>query len=271
MRIRPKKSLGQHFLTCPWVADAAIGAADLGPDDTVLEIGPGTGVLTRALAKRAGRVIAVEKDQDLAGGLADALANKGISNVAIVTGDILRFDLATLPPGYKVAANIPYYLTARLIRMLLETKNRPTSLVLAIQKEVAQRIVAKPPDMNMLALLVHSYADARIIADVPASCFRPKPKVTSSLIKISRISEDFFVKNGVLPEAFFSVAKKGFSSKRKMLGGTLRAFAPKKRIEEILARAGVRVSSRPQELSRENWAWIVRALSISISSGHTRP
>lgn len=261
-----KKSLGQHFLTCDWVLDDIIKAGEVAGNDTILEVGPGTGVLTRVLAKHAGRVVAVEKDQGLAEGLVRVLERENISNVTVTSGDILHFDLTSLPPGYKVIANIPYYLTARLIRILFGAENKPERMVLTIQKEVAQRIVAKPPDMNLLALSAQSYADSSIIADVPASCFRPKPKVTSSIIKVSRISEDFFAKNNITPEAFFSAAKKGFSSKRKMLAGTLRAFAPREHLVGILANAGIAANSRPQELTPQNWADIVRALSSNRHS-----
>lgn len=259
--MKAKKSLGQHFLTCDWVLDELIKAGEVEKSDTILEVGPGTGVLTRALAEYAGRVVAAEKDERLAVELFETLAKENILHVNVAKGDILHFDFTTLPPSYKVIANIPYYLTARLIRILLETKNKPSCVALTVQKEVARRIVAKTPDMNLLALSTAAYADASIIADVPASCFRPKPKVTSSIIKISRISEDFFAKNNITPEMFFSVAKMGFSSKRKMLASTLRAFASRERLVEILANAGIAANSRPQELSPQNWADITRALS----------
>jgi len=262
------KLLGQHFLTCEWVLPALAKAAELARTDTVLEIGPGTGVLTRFLAQRAKRIIAVEKDATLSTLLSATLAKEKITNVAIVTDDILSLFQTKSGMGawlsqkkYKVVANIPYYLTSRLIRILLEQERRPEIIVLMIQREVAERAVAQPPDMNMLALSVQTYGTPEIIADVPASCFHPRPKVDSAILKISGISEDFFTERHIAPKDFFALAKAGFSSRRKILSNNLRDFASKKELFRALVSLGHSPTARAQELSLEKWTALIRMLS----------
>lgn len=258
MMTHSNKLLGQHFLICEWVLPCLTKAADLQPDDIVLEIGPGTGILTRFLATRAQKVIAVEKDRELSAALSAALAKEKASNAEIVTGDILRWDFSVLPHTYKVVANIPYYLTSRLIRTLLEQEHRPEIIVLTIQKEVAERIVAQPPDMNILALSVQAYGTPKIITDVPASCFSPQPKVDSAILKISGISDNFFANHQIMPKDFFTVIKQGFSSRRKLLTNNLKPFASKKEIGQVLLSIGHTPNARPQELSLEEWAKIIQ-------------
>lgn len=250
-----KKSLGQHFLRCQWVVSTLVKAADLKPNDTVLEIGPGTGVLTRALAARVKNVIAVEKDEMLA----ERLRAEELPKAAIITGDVLQIcPRLSLGHRYKVVANIPYYLSSRLIRVLLEQKQKPEVVVLTIQKEVAQRIVAKPPKMNLLALSVQASGRPEIIKTVPASCFWPKPKVDSAIIKISGISDEFFQKNAIDKEFFFAVARRAFSQKRKMLTSSLRPLLGQ---HPVLAKVGLQDKARPQELTPEQWAKLVTVIS----------
>jgi len=267
----------------------ACKAAELARTDTVLEIGPGTGVLTRFLAQRAKRIIAVEKDATLSTLLSAALAKEKITNVAIVTDDILSLFQTKSGMGawlsqkkYKVVANIPYYLTSRLIRILLEQERRPEIIVLMIQREVAERAVAQPPDMNpapsadkkpgtsmrqkrcgmnMLAFSVQAYGTPEIIADVPASCFHPRPKVDSAILKISGISDDFFTERHIAPKDFFALAKAGFSSRRKILSNNLQDFASKKELFRALVSLGHSSTARAQELSLEKWTALIRMLS----------
>lgn len=256
----PKKSLGQHFLTCGWVVDALLDAADIGPADTVVEIGPGTGVLTMPLAGRAGRVIAVEKDDVLA---AD-LAQQSPPNVEVVHGDILSLVKPnfTRERSYKVVANIPYYLTSRLLRLLLEGEHKPERIVLTIQKEVAERITAIPPDMSILALSVQAYGTPRIVTSVPASCFDPRPDVDSAVITITDISDIFFKKNGVDTEFFFRIARTAFGQKRKQIINPLATIAgTKQKAAAALKAAGLDPRVRPQELSLDQWAALVTNLS----------
>lgn len=273
-----KKSLGQHFLRCGWVIQTLIEAAGLTQEDSVLEIGPGTGVLTRELASRAGKVIAIEKDEMLADTLAAALEKRGAGNVEIIKGDILRLPQTRFRPvrdpngpnlvwakhpKYKVVANIPYYLTSRLLRLLLEQDPRPERMVLTLQKEVALRIAAQPPRMNILALSVQAFGTAKIIKTVPADCFSPKPDVDSAVILISEISYRFFQKNQIAPTHFFRLIRLGFSQKRKQLLNTLggnKGIADKKTVTEALIGLELNPQARPEELSLQNWAELAKEL-----------
>ncbi len=261
-----RKSLGQHFLRCRWVANTLIRAAELTKKDTVLEIGPGTGVLTQPLAQHVREVIAVEKDELLA----EALRKKAPPNVTVVEGDILRLyrslyrsKIGTVnTKAIKIVANIPYYLTSRLLRMLLERESQPELIVLTIQKEVAKRIMARPPYMNLLALSVQAFGKPEIIKTVPASCFAPAPEVDSAIIKISDVSDRFFRENGINPGPFFSFIRRGFSQKRKQLLNTLKreGGTPKKAIADVLARLNLSPDARPQELSLQNWADLMKKM-----------
>lgn len=258
-----KKTLGQHFIKCRWVISSLVRAAEITASDTIIEIGPGTGTLTRALAEVAGKVIAVEKDEALAQNLRENLIKDGTNNVEIITGDILTLvtkiltRTASFSPQYKVVANIPYYLTARLFRVFLTELRRPKLMVLTIQKEVAKRITAKPPKMNLLALSVQIFGRPEIIKTVPASCFSPKPKITSAVIKISDISDRFFVKNKMEPAEFFILLRAAFAHKRKVLSSALANLVKNRDVaKKILKEAGLKEMVRAEELTLEQWAKI---------------
>ena len=194
--LQARKGLGQHFLVDEGVLERIVDAAELGPTDVVLEIGPGLGVLTRELAGKAGWVVAVELDTRLALVLKKELAS--FNNVAIVNQDILKTSPASLreglPPdfpgigdgrlGYKVVANLPYYITSAVLRHLLETQFKPKVMVVMVQKEVAEAIVAQPGDMSLLAISVQFYGRPDIISYVPANSFYPAPEVDSAILKI---------------------------------------------------------------------------------------
>ena len=189
--IEPKKSLGQNFLIDEGAADPILEAAELSPQDVVLEVGPGLGALTRRLAATVARVVAVELDQRLIPVLQHTLA--GYANVQLIHGDILELDpAAIMPPDYKVVANIPYYITSALLRHLLEASIggpkpdavRPTLLVLTVQEEVARRIVAQPGDMSLLAVSVQLYGRPHIVARLKAGAFYPRPRVNSAVVRI---------------------------------------------------------------------------------------
>lgn len=258
--IHAKKSLGQNFLTCDWALSAIIDAANLSSDDTILEIGPGTGVLTRALAPRVKKVIAIEKDERLAAALAQELKSQNITNVEIHEGDILQY-IPPLPQTYKIVANIPYYLTARLLRLFLEEQNiKPIHIVLMVQKEVAQRITAVPPHENLLGLCVQTFATPLIIKTVPATCFMPKPKVDSAIITLSDISDNFFVHHHIQPESFFRIIRLGFSHKRKMLINSLDPVADKKTLTQLFSQLNIGPTIRPEELTLQAWALLVHTL-----------
>ena len=251
-----KKSLGQNFMRCRWVADTMIHAAEITKTDTVIEIGPGTGALTRPLARAAGRVIAIEKDEALSRELQESLKKDGVSNVEIIEGDILKFPKEKLKSfkTFTVVSNIPYYLTSRLFRYFLESSPRPKTIVFTVQKEVAERITARPPDMNLLALSVAAFGKAEKIKNVPRECFSPKPNVTSAIIRISGISDEFFRKNKIPPERFFEIARLAFGKKRKMLSSSLKTVISPGSLEH----AGIHKNARPQELEIEEWARLCR-------------
>lgn len=251
--IRPNKLMGQHFLVSFSVLQKIIDAADIQPSDIIIEAGPGLGILTEELARRAKKVIAIEKDRALADLLEKKLREKEIANVEIIRGDILRYD----PPRgmrYSIVANLPYYLTSRFFKIFLEERaHKPVSIVVMIQKEVARRIIAKPPAMNLLALGVQTYGAARIIASVPRGAFSPPPKVESAILKITGISDEFFKKNRIPPKIFFNFARKAFNQKRKTLKHTLKIS------EEELQKFGLLKTARPQELLPEQWAKLIKS------------
>ena len=230
-----------------------IKTAEISASDTVLEVGSGRGELTFDLTRHAGRVIAVEKDEKLATRLREELRRRQVKNVSVIPGDILKLSSVPNLVRYKAVGNIPYYLTSRLIRILLEDEPRPEMIVFTVQKEVAQKIVAKPPQMNLLALSIQAFGRPEIVKTVPASCFSPRPKVDSAIIKISDISDQFFQKNRLDGAEFFEILRRAFSQKRKLLKNSLSLN---------LTRPGlVNIRARPQELSLEQWAKIVTAIT----------
>lgn len=259
--------LGQHFLVSRTVLTKIVAAAGLAADETVLEIGPGTGVLTRALAARAGAVVAVEKDHELCRLLEDSLKKEGVANVRLIRGDILKipFDELGLPERYAVVANIPYYLTSRLIRTLLETEPPPARMLLMVQREVADRMCARPPEMNLLALSVQAYGKPKVLFGVPASAFSPPPEVDSAFIEIGGIGASFFHDHRVSPELFFRVARAAFQGKRKMLENSIshNLKLPKNEVEAVLAALQLS-KKRPEELTTEDWAELARAFGPKI-------
>lgn len=257
--VRPKKSLGQNFLVDPTHRARIVDAADLTVDDTVLEIGPGPGVLTELIAAQAGWVVAIELDDRLIPFLHQRFAAQ--SNVRIVHGDILRTDPGTLTEGrpYKVVANLPYYITSAAIRHLLESKPAPDVLVLTVQREVAERMVAQPPNMSLLALGVQFYCTGRIVARVPAGAFYPVPKVDSAVVRLDRRSTP--VAEDVGADQFFDVARAGFSQPRKQLRNSLASglqMGPME-VERWLALAGIDAKRRAETLQLAEWAALARA------------
>ncbi len=254
-----KKSLGQHWLFDRPTLDLIAAAASVVQTDTVLEIGPGFGSLTKVLALRARKVIAVEKDA----GLTRKLNSQLPSNVDLVIADILKFNLGALPKGYKVVANIPYYLTSNLLHILLESPNPPSEMALLVQKEVAERITAKPPNMSVLALSVQYYAVPSVIKVVPRVLFDPPPKVDSALIRIIRRDRPAFMADS---KRLFRIIKAGFSSKRKQLKNSLSSglnLAPEI-VVGVLGQVGVKPQARAQELGLADWQRLYRVLSDTL-------
>ncbi len=246
----PKKSLGQHWLHDLYSLRQMADAAHVGPGDTVLEIGPGLGTLTAELADRSRHVIAVEFDTELAAGLNARVPSE---NVEVIHQDILKFDLTKLPPNYKVAANLPYYITSKIVRMLLESPNPPLESALLVQKEVAERMAAEPGDMSILAIAVQFYAEPTLGPVVLAELFTPPPKVNSQIIGLKRRTRPLF--DDVKPSDYFFVVKAGFSEKRKTLRNSLSGglHMEKPVIEELLETAKVNPKARAEELSLEDW------------------
>jgi len=245
---KPFKGMGQNFLVNRQTLEKIVSSADLKTEDVVLEVGPGLGTLTAELAKSAGRVIAVEKDQKMCEILKETLS--GFENIQIINDDILKINSEpyTLNP-YKVVANIPYYLTSPLIRKFLETKYPPEFMLLMMQKEVAQRICANPPDMSILAVSVQFYAKAEIISYVKKENFWPKPKVDSAIIKIVPKTSE----NSISPDLFFKIVKAGFSHPRKQLGNNLLSLGDKEEITSWLLKNKIKPTQRAETLSVEDW------------------
>jgi 16S rRNA (adenine1518-N6/adenine1519-N6)-dimethyltransferase len=258
--LQPDKRLGQNFLIDPAGLKRVVEAAEVTPEEAVLEIGAGLGSLTRYLALIAKQVVAVELDEDLIAPLEIVLSP--YTNVKLVKGDILRLDPAGLVPGpphsaYLVVANIPYYITSALIRHLLEEPQRPSRLALTVQREVAERITAKPGEMSLLALSVQVYGKPRIAARIPAGAFYPVPKVDSAVMRVDLFPSPRIPETSL--DDFFRLAKAGFSQKRKTLRNALSAgmrWTPSQ-AEEILSSAGIHSMRRAETLSLEEWGKLV--------------
>lgn len=249
-----KKSLGQHWLHNPQMLRAVAAAAEVNSHDTVLEVGPGLGTLTKVLSAEAAQVVAVEFDNDLAAKLA---ARVPAANIRVVHEDILQFDLTQLPKNYKVAANIPYYLTSKLVRTLLESSNPPLVTSLLVQKEVAERMAAQPGELSVLGVSAQFYAEVALKEVVPARLFTPPPKVDSQIVQLRRREVPLF--DDVTAKDFFRVVKAGFSEKRKKLRSSLSGGLQleKSVVDALLEKAKISSLARAQELSLEDWHRLV--------------
>lgn len=252
--ISPKRSKGQNFLVTENIYDKIVSSAEVSNQDLIVEVGPGLGFLTAKLAKEAKKVIAVELDDRLAEILKIGIDSQGVENVEIINQDILKFN----PEGignYKIVANIPYNISSILLRTFLEAKNKPEMMVLMVQKEVANRIVAQAPDMNLLALSVQFYGQPSVIKEVKAGNFWPEPKVDSAVIKIIIQNTNYTREEERL---FFRLAKMGFAAKRKMLknnicGGLKLIGDDRKKIEDIFIKLNFLPKVRAEDLSLEDW------------------
>jgi 16S rRNA (adenine1518-N6/adenine1519-N6)-dimethyltransferase len=256
---KAKKSLGQHWLHDEASLDAMLAAAEVGPQDVVLEIGPGLGTLTKKLVARAKHVVAVEFDQSLA---ADLPRRVTAANLTVVQQDILKFDLTTMSSGYKVVANIPYYLTSNLVRVLCESTNPFSVAALLVQKEVAERIGAAPGNLSLLGISVQFYCQATLDMVIPAELFTPPPKVDSQIVKLIYRQSPLF--SDVPTREFFRVVKAGFSQKRKTLLNSLSAGLQlsTEQVRGALDRADIPPITRAQALSLEQW----HALAVALNT-----
>ncbi len=257
--MRAKQALGQNFLMHQATADRIADAAGLLPDATVLEIGPGTGILTRALLRRAARVIAIETDQDLIPGLEETFADEiREGRLEVIKDDIRSFDLSRITNGYAVVANIPYYITGEIIRTLLSASHKPSSVTLLVQKEVAQR-VAREKKESLLSLSVKIYGTPRYVFTVPRGAFRPAPNVDSAVLHIANITSPF--RNKAEEVRFFEILHAGFAHKRKRLAKNLEEFASQERVMEALEAAGIPRDARAEDVPLAAWGKLSGILS----------
>jgi len=253
---RARKGLGQHFLVDKTVLGKIVSAAELGPRDTVVEVGPGLGILTAELLHKAGRVIAVEVDSRLAAALQKNLS--AFLKLAVVNADILEINPADLTSrqtkSYKVVANLPYYIAAPILRHFLEASLKPSLMVVMVQKEVAQSIVAQPGEMSILGISVQLYGKPTIVDYVPAHCFYPQPKVDSAIVRIEVYPEPAVPVKDIA--GFFEIVKAGFSTPRKQIRNSLALglqIAPADAVE-LLGKAKIAPQRRPETLSLEEWS-----------------
>ena len=264
---RPRKSLGQHFLNDGSILDLIVEAAELAADDTALEVGPGLGALTGRLVQRAGRVVTIEMDPALAAALPARLGNP--ANLTSVEGDARSADIAALVgPGarFKMLANLPYYAANPIIRRFLENPPQPQLMVVMVQREVAQTMVAEPGKMGILSVAVQYYARASLVCDVPPQAFRPQPKVSSAVVKLELFAEPPVAVAD--PAAFFDLVRAGFSAPRKQLHNSLKRGlerqgleAPPEQTANLLESANLDGRRRAETLSLEEWAALYQSWS----------
>jgi 16S rRNA (adenine1518-N6/adenine1519-N6)-dimethyltransferase len=265
--VTPRKSLGQHWLNDDEALQAMCTAAAVSDTDTVLEIGPGLGTLTKRLLPAAKRVIAVEFDPILAANLASRLTLEDgpiKGQLTVVHEDILSFDFASVPHPYKIVANIPYYLTSNLIRVLSESTNPPVTAVLLIQKEVAQRVSAQPGDMSILAVTAQYYWEVSLGRMVAAELFTPPPKVDSQILIMQYRQQPLFT--DVDSRQFFRLVKAGFGQKRKTLENALSGglAISKSEARALLDSAQIQPSTRAQALSLDEWYQLYQSYSFGL-------
>ncbi|MFQ3633877.1 16S rRNA (adenine(1518)-N(6)/adenine(1519)-N(6))-dimethyltransferase RsmA [Roseiflexus sp.] len=274
--LRPSRGMGQNFLIDGAALMKIINAAGLTADDTVIEIGPGLGVLTWELVQRARAVIAVELDRRLAERLRAEF--RAFPNLAIIQGDVLRLppesilaerdsDAASGARPYKVVANLPYAITSAALRHFLSDPLRPTLMVVLVQREVADRICARPGDLSVLAHAVQIYAKPEIVARIPASCFFPTPEVESTILRLQIRSQPAVAPDQ--PEALLRLIKAGFLHPRKQLGNALPSGmaamgmkTDKQKVLEALAAAGIDPTRRAETVTLDEWGAVHRALHV---------
>lgn len=258
--MRPNKTYGQNFLKSPAVAERMVEAAEISAADLVLEVGPGKGTLTEKLLPRARQVFAVEKDERLVFYLSLKFKEEFKQNKLVIIGvDILKFDPATAglqAGGYKIVANIPYYITGEFLRHFLSEVVSPSRMVLMVQKEVADRILAYDNKESILSISIKAYGEPKYLETVGAELFTPKPKVDSAVLMIDKISKDFFA--DVSEKRFFGVVKRGFAHKRKLLTNNLEIVTAAGK--KVLADCGVAPNARAENLTLRQWKHLAKNL-----------
>jgi 16S rRNA (adenine1518-N6/adenine1519-N6)-dimethyltransferase len=257
--LRPNKDFGQHLLADRTALEAIVAAAELEPEEAVLEVGAGMGVLTEALAERVRRVVAVELDRNILPVLRETVAR--FDNVEIIPRNLLEVDPAAVfgQTPYKLVANLPYYITAPTLRHFLEASARPTRLVVMVQREVAERLVAGPGDLSLLGVSVQFYGMPRLVRVVPAASFYPPPQVDSAIVRVDVFPEPPL--DAATRELMFSLAHAGFAEKRKQLHNTLASHlsAPRETITRWLEAAAIDPKRRAETLSVDDWVRLTRA------------
>jgi len=252
----PNKDMGQHFLTNKAVLEKIIEASEVDPTENVLEIGPGVGVLTKAMTKKAKKVYAVEVDPKMI----EILTNTciGCRNLQLIRQDIKHFDPQPLGQ-YKLVANLPYNITSFILRKFLEERNKPKSMTLLVQREVAERAAAKPGRMSLLSVAVQFYGAPEVVDLVSPTSFYPAPRVYSAILKIKVFKEPLFEE--VDPKIFFRIVKAGFGEKRKMISNSLSGGLglEKEEIDKILRKAEIDPMHRAERLSMDDWHRLYKA------------
>lgn len=261
--IRPSKSKGQNFLVNKDIYDLIISAADLKPDDVVLEVGPGLGIMTFKMSEKVKKVLAVELDDKLANLLKTSIISQKRENIKIFNNDVLKIRGENISKigKYKIVANLPYNITSIFLRKFLSLNNKPESIVLLLQKEVVDRIIATPPDMSLLSISVQFYAEVFKIAEVSKENFYPAPKIDSAIIKIVPKKEKIF-SDYQIEKKFFKLLRQGFSAKRKMLKNnlSLALSVKQERINEIFLSLNISPKCRAEDLSLNDWLKIFEKL-----------
>ena len=265
--LKARKGLGQHFLIDREVLELITSAAELTPADVIVEVGPGLGVLTRELTRQAGWVIAIELDNKLAALLKQTLAS--FDNVIIINDDVLKIEPGALLNqqkarfrqainSYKVVANLPYYITSPVLRHFLEASAKPQIMIVMVQKEVAEAIVAKPGEMSLLSVSIQFYGEPRIISYVPAKCFYPAPEVDSAILRIDLYPQLAVAVTDV--SSFFDLVRAGFTAPRKQIANSLAQGLglPKSEVLSLLEKADVVSQRRAETLTLEEWAQLWR-------------
>lgn len=260
MFLQAKKSLGQHFLNSKHVLEQIIGCAKIEKGEQIIEIGPGTGTLTEALLLAGANVIAIEKD-DRAINLLNEKFSAEISTkqLQIVHGDILENTPEDLPKNtFKVIANIPYYITGAILEKFLEVGPRPQKMVLLVQKEVAERIVARDGKESVLSISVKAFGKPHLVAKVPRGAFTPAPTVDSAILAIENISDEKFAKGGIEIKRFFEIVKAGFAHKRKFVIRNLEDLIDKEALENKWSAIDLNSKTRAEDITVEQWLEIAK-------------
>jgi len=260
--MRTKKSLGQHFLNSPQIISDIVSAGKVNPTDTILEIGPGEGVLTEKLLETGAHVISIEKDDRLIPELQKRFGKEiSIKKLDLIHADVLDIGITHITDKpYKLIANIPYYITGQIIRMFLESTAQPTSMTLLIQKEVADRIVAKDEKESLLSLSVKIYGEPKLIRFVGRGAFTPQPNVDSAVINIGEINKKRL--DGVDERLFFKLIHAGFAHKRKQLLPNLSSIYKKNDILEVFKKCKIDEKIRAEDLKIGDWIMLCKNISI---------